>query len=72
MPSTPAFGQWRKSSRSNGQGGQCVEVGFTADGALAGIRDTKEAGDPDRGTLAVSRSSFRSFLDAVRRGDVAR
>lgn len=72
MPTTPAFGNWRKSTRSNGQGGNCVEVGFTADGALAGIRDTKEAGNPDRGTLTVARSAFASFLDAVRSGAVAR
>ncbi len=70
MP-TPAFGNWRTSSRSNAQGGNCVEVGFTADGALTGIRDTKEASDPNRGTLTVSRSAFTSFLNAIRRGDIA-
>lgn len=70
MPTTPAFGNWRKSSRSNAQGGNCVEVGFTADGALTGIRDTKEAGNPNRSTLEVSGSAFATFLNTVKSGSL--
>ena len=39
---------WRKSSRSGGNGGNCVEVGFGFD--AVGIRDTK---DRDGGHLEV-------------------
>lgn len=63
------YSAWRKSSRSNDQGGNCVEVGFTPDGAMTGIRDTKEAGRPDRGTLQVPRSAWAKFIGAVRDGD---
>lgn len=63
------FAGWRKSSRSN-PNAECVEVGFTPDGTVTGIRDTKQAGDPNRDTLAVSRGAWASFVDAVRRGDL--
>lgn len=64
------FSSWRKSSRSNGQNGNCVEVGFTDDGAVTGIRDTKEAGNPNRATLAVDKAQWANFLDRVRDGSV--
>lgn len=64
------FSNWRKSSRSNGQNGNCVEVGFTADGAVTGVRDTKEASSPNRSTLAVGTAQWASFLGAVRSGTV--
>lgn len=71
MPeSIHSYGAWRKSSRSNDQGGNCVEVGFTADGSSAGVRDTKEAGRADRGLLEVRREAWSRFLDAVRRGEL--
>lgn len=34
---------WRKSSYSSGNGGDCVEVAFLADGCVA-IRDSKDKG----------------------------
>ncbi|APU16623.1 MULTISPECIES: DUF397 domain-containing protein [Actinoalloteichus] len=52
---------WRKSSRSNGQGGACVEVG-SAPGTV-GIRDSK---NPTGGTLVVDRAVFTVFLAAIR------
>ncbi|MFI0468670.1 DUF397 domain-containing protein [Saccharopolyspora sp. 5N102] len=68
MPDTKHnYRAWRKSSRSNNQGGNCVEVGFSVDGGMTGVRDTK---DRDGGTLEVPRSTWAAFLDAVRRGDV--
>ncbi|GAB3559302.1 hypothetical protein J2S53_002551 [Actinopolyspora lacussalsi] len=52
---------WRKSSRSSGNGGACVEVGFTPD--TIGVRDTK---DRDGGTLAVNSTAWTSFVDAIK------
>ncbi|SFE63593.1 protein of unknown function [Actinopolyspora alba] len=52
---------WRKSSRSGGNGGNCVEVGFARE--VIGVRDTK---DRDGGTLAVNSTAWTSFLDAIK------
>ena len=49
--------RWRKSSRSSGQGGQCVEV--ADDGVRWYVRDSK---DPDGGVLTVSGTAWRAFL----------
>ncbi|MGW1681699.1 DUF397 domain-containing protein [Saccharopolyspora sp. NPDC002376] len=54
---------WRKSSRSGGNGGNCVEVGFGFD--AVGIRDTK---DRDGGHLAVAPARWQAFLRAVKDG----
>ncbi|RKT83467.1 protein of unknown function [Saccharopolyspora antimicrobica] len=53
--------RWRKSSRSNGNGGMCVEVGGGA--GIVGVRDTK---DRDGGTLAFDRRSWSAFLGAIK------
>jgi hypothetical protein len=55
---------WRKSSYSGGQG-NCVEVGTTATGSVAGIRDSKS---PERGYLAVEPEAFGAFLADVKWG----
>jgi hypothetical protein len=57
---------WRKATRSAAQGG-CVEVGTTAAGRAAGIRDSKS---PERGHLAVTPTTFGALLGAVKRGDL--
>ena len=55
--------RWRKSSRSNGQGGDCVEVADNlADRVL--VRDTK---DRDGGTLAFGPDAWRAFVAEVAR-----
>ncbi|WP_438387778.1 DUF397 domain-containing protein [Actinopolyspora saharensis] len=54
---------WRKSSRSQGNGGQCVEVAVTTD--RVGVRDSKE---PRGAVLAFDRSAFSSFLAALKAG----
>lgn len=63
---TPSFANWRKSTRSN-PGGNCVEVGFTPDATETGIRDTK---DRSYGTLAVSASTWSTFLANVKAGQL--
>lgn len=53
---------WRKSSRSNGSGQACVEVGG---GGVIGVRDTK---DRDGGTLTFTQPAWRAFVDKVKSG----
>lgn len=53
--------RWFKSSRSGGQGGQCVEVA-AADETWY-VRDSK---NPTNGMLSVAPAAWRAFVDAVR------
>ncbi len=68
MNGSPAFdasrAAWRKSSRSNGSGGNCVEVCDTQPGAI-GVRDSK---NPDAGHLVVTPAQWRTFVAGVRLG----
>jgi len=52
---------WRKSTRSAGGGGDCVEVATTAD--VVGVRDSK---DPDGPVLVFTPDAWRTFVDAVK------
>ena len=54
--------QWRKSSRSGSNGGDCVEVASNLAGIVA-IRDSK---DPTGPTLILSPGRWISFIAAVR------
>ncbi|WP_424530631.1 DUF397 domain-containing protein [Sphaerisporangium viridialbum] len=56
---------WRKSSRSNANGGQCVEVGRTGSDRLVRVRDSKDPGGP---ILVFAWAEWDAFLDGVRRG----
>ncbi|MGW4466971.1 DUF397 domain-containing protein [Micromonospora sp. NPDC004704] len=49
---------WRKSSRSNGAGGECVEVADNVSGHVL-VRDTK---DRDGGTLAFGPAAWSAFV----------
>ncbi|MEV0004602.1 DUF397 domain-containing protein [Micromonospora sp. NPDC050980] len=51
---------WRKSSRSDNNGGACVEVARYQDGVL--IRDSK---DPDGSLLRFDRLRWQAFLRMV-------
>lgn len=49
---------WRKSSKSSGNGGDCVEVADNLLGVVL-VRDTK---DRDGGTLTFDPSAWRAFV----------
>lgn len=56
---------WRKSSRSNSQGGACVELADLT--AAVGIRDSK---NPDAGHLAVERAAFAALVRRIKSGEL--
>jgi hypothetical protein len=55
------MGNWRKSSHSDGSGGQCVEAA-SGDGAIL-VRDTT---DRAGFTLSVSGAAWTTFLGTLR------
>jgi hypothetical protein len=50
--------RWRKSTRSNGSGGNCVEVADNLPGVVA-VRDSK---DPDGPVLVFEPEAWRAFV----------
>jgi hypothetical protein len=56
---------WHKSTRSGGNGGDCVEVAVNLPGIVA-VRDSK---DRDGGALVFTPAQWGTFLDGVRAGD---
>ncbi|GGL07346.1 DUF397 domain-containing protein [Planomonospora parontospora] len=56
---------WRKSSRSSGNGGQCVEVADNLPSVVA-VRDSK---DPDGPKLLFTPAEWRTFVVGVRAGE---
>ncbi|MEV0217462.1 DUF397 domain-containing protein [Micromonospora sp. NPDC050695] len=50
--------RWRKSSRSNGSGGNCVEVADNLPGLVA-VRDSKDPGGP---VLVFAPDAWRAFV----------
>ncbi|MEU1647099.1 DUF397 domain-containing protein [Micromonospora zamorensis] len=57
--------RWRKSTKSGGNGGNCVEVADNLPGVVL-VRDTK---DRDGATLAFSPESWRGFVTMARDAD---
>ncbi|MDH6112302.1 hypothetical protein P3T36_003714 [Kitasatospora sp. MAP12-15] len=57
--------EWRKSSYSSSNGGDCIEVATGIPG-LAPVRDSK---DPHGPALQFSTAAFAAFLDAVKAGE---
>ncbi|WP_242883549.1 DUF397 domain-containing protein [Actinomadura litoris] len=53
--------QWRKSSRSGGQGGDCVEIADATSAIL--VRDSK---DPNGPRLALAPTIWRAFAQHVK------
>ncbi|MFI9062874.1 DUF397 domain-containing protein [Streptomyces sp. NPDC053429] len=62
-----ASARWRKSSYSNGTGGDCVEV---ADGlaGLVPVRDSKRPGGP---AIVVTEAAWTPFVAALKDGGCA-
>jgi hypothetical protein len=58
---------WRKASRSGNGGENCVEVGVTLAGTVAGIRDSKS---PERGHLSVTPGVLGALLASIKRGEL--
>ena len=56
---------WRKSTYSNGNGGDCVEHARFADGRQA-VRDSK---DPDGPVLIFTPGEWSAFLAGVKAGE---
>ena len=56
---------WHKSTRSGGNGGDCVEVADNVPGIVA-VRDSK---DRAGGTLVFTPAQWATFLDGVRAGE---
>lgn len=54
---------WRKSSRSGGNGGNCVEVADNLTEAV-GVRDSKDKAGP---ALVFSPAAWSSFVAATKR-----
>lgn len=52
---------WRKSTRSTGNGGNCVEVASNLPGIVA-VRDSK---DPNGPALVVTPEAFAAFTNRV-------
>jgi hypothetical protein len=59
---------WRKSTRSGGNGGSCVEVADNLP-ALVAVRDSK---DPDGPKLTFTRHDWRAFVTGAKDGDFDR
>ncbi|OWV12919.1 DUF397 domain-containing protein [Micromonospora wenchangensis] len=53
--------RWRKSTRSSGNGGNCVEVAGNLPGLIA-VRDSKDPAGP---ALTFTPTAWRSFLARV-------
>jgi len=56
--------KWRKSSRSSGNGGDCVEVADNLPAVVA-VRDSKA---PDGPVLLFPSSAWRAFIVGVKAG----
>ncbi|MGY0067217.1 DUF397 domain-containing protein [Streptomyces sp. QTS137] len=56
--------RWRKSTYSDGNGGNCVEVADGVPGAVP-VRDSKVAAGP---VLVIGAAAWTEFTGTVRRG----
>jgi hypothetical protein len=56
---------WRKSSRSNTQGGDCVEVA-----AIEGTIRVRDGKAPRAGHIAVGQEEFSGLVARIKRGEL--
>ncbi|GGJ88076.1 hypothetical protein GCM10011583_19400 [Streptomyces camponoticapitis] len=61
MTPSPTEPQWRKSSYSNGAGGECVEI---AD--LSGVTAVRDSKVPSGPRIAVRHAAWGAFVGALR------
>lgn len=59
--------RWRKSSRSDSNGGQCVEAGPLADGS--GRVAVRHSHHPDGSVIVYTRAEWVAFLAGARDGE---
>jgi hypothetical protein len=64
MTTNLASAEWRKSTYSGSNGGNCVEVAANLPGVIA-IRDSK---DPHGSTLVCTRQDWRAFISGAKAG----
>jgi hypothetical protein len=65
IPDSSTLTTWRKSSYSNGQGAECVEVAPDLPHVLP-VRDSKNPNGP---ALVFPRNGWTSFVSAVKGGE---
>jgi hypothetical protein len=58
--------EWRKSSYSSGNGGNCVEIAGNLPGVVV-VRDSK---DPRGPVLMLTPAQWRTFAAGVKTGDL--
>lgn len=59
--------QWRKSSYSNSDGGECIEIADGYPGVIP-VRDSKAPAGP---ALVVPAAAWSAFVSGLRVGDLA-
>ncbi len=62
------YATWVKSSRSDGNGGQCVEVAGNLPGIVA-VRDSKDANGP---VLSFTPAEWNAFILGAKDGEFDR
>ncbi|WP_459248793.1 DUF397 domain-containing protein [Streptomyces youssoufiensis] len=67
IPDASVVSSWRKSSHSNGEGAECIEVADGHPGAVP-VRDSK---DPHGPALVFAAPAWSAFVTAVKAGEFA-
>ena len=65
MDVDPDGATWRKSTYSNGSGGNCVEVADLPNGRA--VRDSKH---PEAPILVFTREAWRAFVQSIEAGEL--
>ncbi|MBB5937371.1 DUF397 domain-containing protein [Streptomyces zagrosensis] len=67
IPDASVVSCWRKSSYSNGEGAECIEIADSFPGAVP-VRDSK---DPHGPALVFAAPAWSTFVAAVKAGEFA-